>query len=160
MVHKSIFPSNVKTSAKLCQVMRQRFDSSTKREPIPKPYSDSVLTSLLKKPTDLKLRRSKTSTKLVLRIEKLASVATPEQEAYKAKITVLMNSIEMKSWFIAATAGTESIRHFTGVVEKVNHELAKQAVKKPNLNRMKTRQGSERARVIREILYALGEEDD
>lgn len=72
------------------------------------------------------------------------------------KISILIKEIDRTSWFIAATAGTEEIPYFTGVVKKINHELAKQFVNNPNFNRSECRIGPERSRIIHDILYAPG----
>lgn len=99
--------------------MRQRFDRSTKRETNTKALLRLSFDKFVKAADGSQLKEFNS---LVLRIEKLASVATHEQRTDREKITVFVNEIERTSWFIAATDGAESMQYFTGTVEKVNHE--------------------------------------
>lgn len=71
-LHKSEFPSIAKTYAKLCQVMRKRFDSTNKRK-----YNTKAILGLSfgKFFSDSECSQLKVFNRLVLRIEKLAAVA-------------------------------------------------------------------------------------
>lgn len=104
--------------------MPPRFDSRTKRETNTKALLRLSYDKFLKEWRGSPLKEFNN---LVLRIEKLAAVDTPDQQSNRAKISVLMNAIERTKWFITATAGTETFEDFTGVGEKINHELTKQS---------------------------------
>lgn len=95
----------------------------------------------------------------MLRIDQLASVATPDHQSDRSKISILLRVIERTPWFIAATAGTDRLPHYTSVVERINHELARMAAYNPNFSRPNPRSTSDRMRIVREVLYAIGEDD-
>lgn len=97
---------------------------------------------------------------LVLRIEQLSAIATPDKQTDKAKIGTLMSTIEAMPWYVLATVGVEGISHFSGVVQKVNHELAKISVCDPSLGEMVGKMDSDRANIRKDILYALGIDGD
>lgn len=135
--------------------MKQRFDSHTKRGTNSKALQRLTIDNFLKDAGGSPL---KAFNALGLRIDQLAAVATPDQQSDHAKITVLLRAIERTSWFIAATAGTDRLPHFTSVVERINHELAKMAVNDPSFSRQENRGNSDRMRIVRDVLYALGDE--
>lgn len=63
--------------------------------------------------------------KLVHKIEQLSTIATPDQQTDRAKIGTLKGTIESITWYVLATFGIESSTHFSGVVQRIKHELAK-----------------------------------
>lgn len=67
----------------------------------------------------------------LLRIDKIAALSTKDQESDRENIFKLLRTIEHTSWFINATAGTDRMLHFTSVVERINHELARMAANYP-----------------------------
>lgn len=73
-----------------------------------------------------------------------------------------MSTIEKISWYVLTTVGVEGIAHFSGVVQKVNHELAKMSVCDPSLGETNNHDDSNRARIRKDVLHALGihESDD
>lgn len=121
-LHRSLFPSKVKTYTRLCKQMAARFCSHTKRETNTKAFLRLTYDEFLKKACGSPL---KAFSSIVLRIEKLFEVATSDQQTDRAKISVLMNAIERTRWLIVATTGPEMVEHFTGVVENINHDLTK-----------------------------------
>lgn len=50
--------------------------------------------------------------------------------------------------------------HFTGVVEKINHELSKQALNDQNFAKEDSLHGGEKMRIMRDIVFAIGDEED
>lgn len=95
---------------------------------------------------------------LVMKIEQLSAISTPDQQTDRAKIGILMRTIESMPWYVLATVGVESIGHFSGVVQKINHELAKIVIRNPSLEQVDDLDGisKDRAQIKRDILYALG----
>lgn len=159
-MHRSEFPKHVKTYQKICEVLKFRFDSNTKRETNTKSLQRLDFSTFLKEAGGSTLRAFNA---FVLRIERLSAIATIDQQTEKAKITNLMNTIEHLNWYLTATAGVELIPHFTGVVQKINHELGKIATSVPNFDeQQRPRQDSDLHKIKRDILLALGinNEDD
>lgn len=70
-----------------------------------------------------------------------------------------MNTIESINWYFSTTAEVEKIPHFTGVVQKINHELGKIATSIPIFDKLTTRPDTDRYKVKRDILLALGIRD-
>lgn len=156
-VHRSEFPKQVKTYMKICEVLKSRFDSNTKREKNTKVLKRIDSSTFLNDASGSSLRAFNA---LVLRIEQLSAIATEDQQSDKAKITNLMDTIEPMHWNLAATAGVEAIPHFTGAVQKINHELGKIATSIPNFDEPKSSHETDRYKVKRDILLALGLQDN
>lgn len=130
-VHRSQYPAKVKTNPKLCKILKLRFDTRTKKDTNSKALHrltfEPFLTSACGSPLCA-------FSALVLRMEKLASIAQPKDQTERAKVTFLMRAIETTSWYIQATEGVENLTNFSEVVQKVNHELAKQAHNNPQFD--------------------------
>lgn len=65
-----------------------------------------------------------------------------------------MSTIESTSWYFLETVGVENIHHFSGAVQKINHELAKITISNPKLEDVDG-SGSDRKAIKKDILYAL-----
>lgn len=141
----------------MCDLIVQYIDRKTNRETNTKALLRLNLDKIMKEALESPV---KGFNRLLLRIEKLAAVPTADQQTDWAKITVMMNAIERTPWFIQATAGTEAIPHFTGVVEKINHELSKQALNDPKFAKEESSSGGERMRIMRDILFARRSEEE
>lgn len=152
-VHRAEFPVRVKTYPKVCEVLKGRFDNSTKRETNSKALMRLDFNELLKE-ADGSTRKA--FNLLVLKIEQLSAIATPDQQSDRAKIGTLTSTIEKFPWYVLASVGIESIPHFSGVVQKINHELAKISICSPSFGESIEGSGRDHAKVKRDILYALG----
>lgn len=96
-VNRSEFPKHVKTYPIICEVLKFRFDSTTKRKTNSKVLQSLDFNTFIKEASGSKLRKFNA---LVLRIERLSAIATADQQTDKAKITNLMNSIEPMNWYL------------------------------------------------------------
>lgn len=74
-VHRSEFPSKVRTYPKICDVLRYRFDNSTKRETNTKALMRLDFDTLLKEANGSTL---KAFNNLVLQIEHLSAISTKD----------------------------------------------------------------------------------
>lgn len=158
-VHRSEFTKLVKRYPKICDVLRFRFDSATKRETNTKALQRLDFEAFMKDASGSTLP---TLNALVLQIDRLSAISIAEKQTDKAKITNLMSSIESTNWYLSATSGVEAIPHFTGVVQKINHELGKIATSIPDFDEPQERRASNRFKIKRDFLLALGvtEKDD
>lgn len=163
-VHRSEYPLKVKTYPKICRLLQLRFDTRTKGDTNSKVLHRLKFDTLLKAANGSPLQAFSA---LVLRVEKLASIAEPEDQTDKSKISFLMRAIEQTSWYIQATAGVENIRTFSEVVQRVNHELAKKAhndptfdAGKPNKNEGNYREKSADNGIRVGVLYGSDDEEN
>lgn len=156
-VHRSEFPKNVKTYPKICTILTHRFDNALRRETNTKSLLRLDFKKFLK---DVDGSNLKAINNLVLRIEQLSAITTTDQRTERAKIRNLMNAIERTHWYITATAGVEQINHFTEVVQRINHHLAKMTTNNPRFDDESTRPDMEKFRIKRDILLAVGIYDD
>lgn len=150
-VHRSEYPRNVKTYQKLCAVMKNRFETDTKRE------TNAKVLSRLKFGTFVKEARGstlKSFSALVVRIEKLGAISTADKKTEKGKIAALLTTIEQTPWFITATSGVERMTHFTSAVQKINHELSKMALNDLRFADIEEQHKGGRFRIKRDILLA------
>lgn len=114
----------MKTNPKICELLKFRFDNSTKGETNFKALQRLDFEMFLQDASGSTLREFNS---LVPRTERPSAIATEDQYCDEAKINILMNTIEPINWYITATERVETIPHFTGVVQKINHELGKTA---------------------------------
>lgn len=151
-VHRAEFPLKVKTYPKLCRVLEQRFDTRSKRDTNSKALRRLDFSEFLK---DAKGSQTRAFNNLVLRIEKLSTVAEVEDSSEKARISNLMKAIEKTPWFLMATAGTDELRTFTEVVQKVNLALSKQVLNNPSFDAVES--GSKTDDAVKPgVLFAAG----
>lgn len=155
-MHRPEFLLRCKIHLKVCKVLRSRFDNATKRANNTKALMRLVFNELLK---EVGGSTRKAFNLLVLKIEQLSAIATPHQQIERAEIGTLMSTvvtIESMHWYVLDTVDIESITHFSGVVQKISHELTKMSICDPNCNQP-IEGGSDRdnARAKKYILYAL-----
>lgn len=89
-VHRAEFPLRVKTSPKVCKVLKASFDNATKRENSSKALIRLEFKHLLK---ESGVSTMKAFNLIVLKIEQLCAITTPDQNTDRSKIETLTTTI-------------------------------------------------------------------
>lgn len=74
-IHRTEYPAHIRTCPKLCEVIRQRFDSATRKETNSRELLPLTFLKFLKEANGYTL---KAFNALVLRVKKISAIATPD----------------------------------------------------------------------------------